>query len=100
MLYALGLILIGIIMVVYDKFIGFKRVKTVVINRQWNNGSDIGFDTISQSFPVSHPITSQKAQDEAMVAALKFWDPWQHGRHIESITAVALWLRTPGSSIA
>jgi hypothetical protein len=75
-------------------------MKTVIIKRQWNNGSDIGSDTISQNFPVSHPITSQKAKDEAMVAALNFWDPWQHGYKIERKTAFDLWLHTPGSSIA
>lgn len=75
-------------------------MKTVVIKRWWNNGFDIGFDTISQSFYVSHPITSCKAQDEAMIAALMFWDPWQRGHQIERETAFNLWLHTPGSSIA
>jgi hypothetical protein len=61
-------------------------VKSVTIHRHWHNGSDY----IRHNFQVTHPVTSQHAQDEAMVAALMFWDPWQYGREIKHETAFNL----------
>lgn len=63
--------------------------KVVVVRRVWYNGADC----IRHILPV---LVEKNAENEAMVAALSFWDPWQYLERDERYTKFQVWLESRG----